>query len=58
MTPEGLDLTRAQLRGDYARARQIRSRCTLLDLAAESACLESMVGSLFEPGGFWAEAPG
>ena len=57
-TPEGLGLTHSQLRDAYARARQIRSRYTLLDLAAESGCLESMVASLFEPGGFWAEAPG
>jgi glycerol-1-phosphate dehydrogenase [NAD(P)+] len=58
VTPDGLGLTHAQLRGDYARARQIRSRYTLLDLAAEVGSLESLVASLFEPGGFWAEAPG
>ena len=57
-TPEGLGLTHAHLRGDYARARQIRSRYTLLDLAAECGCLESLVTLLFEPGGFWVESAG
>lgn len=57
-TPGGLGLTRAQLRGAYTLARQIRSRYTLLDLAAEAGCMEPLVTSLFAPGGFWAEAPG
>ncbi len=52
-TPEELGLTRAQLRRDYARARQIRSRYTLLDLAAEAGLLDPLVGSLFTQDGFW-----
>jgi glycerol-1-phosphate dehydrogenase [NAD(P)+] len=38
-TPEELGLTRAELQRDYARARQIRTRYTLLDLAAETGLL-------------------
>jgi glycerol-1-phosphate dehydrogenase [NAD(P)+] len=52
-TPEELGMTRAQLQRDYARARQIRSRYTLLDLAAEAGLLDSLVGSLFARDGFW-----
>jgi glycerol-1-phosphate dehydrogenase [NAD(P)+] len=55
-TPEELGLTRAQLKRDYARAGQIRSRYTLLDLAAETGQLDSLVGSLFTREGFWGRA--
>jgi glycerol-1-phosphate dehydrogenase [NAD(P)+] len=47
-----LDLDR--VRRSYALARQIRSRYTVLDLAAEAGCLEACVAELFAPGGFWA----
>jgi glycerol-1-phosphate dehydrogenase [NAD(P)+] len=52
-TPEELGLTRAELKRDYARARQIRTRYTLLDLAAETGLLDTLVGSLFTREGFW-----
>jgi glycerol-1-phosphate dehydrogenase [NAD(P)+] len=52
-TPEELGLTRAQLKRDYARARQIRTRYTLLDLAAETGLLDTLVSSLFARDGFW-----
>jgi glycerol-1-phosphate dehydrogenase [NAD(P)+] len=55
-TPEELGLTRPQLQRDYARARQIRTRYTLLDLAAEAGLLEPLVGSLFAPDGYWGRA--
>jgi glycerol-1-phosphate dehydrogenase [NAD(P)+] len=55
-TPEQLGLTRAQLKRDYTRARQIRSRYTLLDLAAESGRLDSLVDSLFSEEGYWGRA--
>lgn len=52
-TPEAIGLTPVELRRDYARARQIRTRYTLLDLAAETGRLDPLVGSLFTPDGFW-----
>ena len=48
----GRDL--AQLKSSFFLARQIRSRYTVLDLAAESGCFTACVDELFEPGGFWA----
>ncbi len=48
----GLDPDRFQ--SSYALARQIRSRYTVLDLAAEAGCLEACVAELFAPGAFWA----
>lgn len=47
----GLDQSRVRL--SYALARQIRSRYTVLDLAAEAGCLEECVAELFAPGEFW-----
>ena len=55
-TPEEIGLDRARLRGSYAQARQIRSRYTIFDLAAEAGCLPECVENLFAPGGFWFEA--
>jgi glycerol-1-phosphate dehydrogenase [NAD(P)+] len=37
----------------YARARTIRKRYTILDLAFEAGILEECVDELFAPGGFW-----
>jgi glycerol-1-phosphate dehydrogenase [NAD(P)+] len=39
---------------DYARARLIRRRYTLLDLLADLGWLERAVAALFAPGGFWS----
>lgn len=55
-TPEDIGLTPAELRRDYARARQIRTRYTLLDLACEAGQLGPLVDTLFTPGGFWSPA--
>jgi glycerol-1-phosphate dehydrogenase [NAD(P)+] len=55
-TPEEIGLDRARLKASYAQARQIRSRYTVFDLAAEANCLPKCVENLFAPGGFWFEA--
>jgi glycerol-1-phosphate dehydrogenase [NAD(P)+] len=47
----GIDLPR--LKQSYQRARHIRRRYTVFDLAAESGFLDSCVDELFTPGGFW-----
>ncbi len=39
----------------YRQAGMIRNRYTILDLAAETGCLEECLGELFSPGGFWVE---
>jgi glycerol-1-phosphate dehydrogenase [NAD(P)+] len=51
--PEEIGLDRARLQASYPQARQIRSRYTIFDLAAETSCLTSSVEVLFAPGGFW-----
>ena len=51
--PEEIGLDHARLKASYAQARQIRSRTTLFDLAAETGCLAECVENLFAPGGFW-----
>jgi glycerol-1-phosphate dehydrogenase [NAD(P)+] len=52
--PEEIGLRRADLRATYTRARTIRRRYTVLDLAHEAGVLEACVDELFAPGGFWA----
>src|SRR5918992_1121300 len=57
--PSELGLTAAAFRATYHRARMIRRRYTVLDLAAETGTFDELVDELFAPGGFWAdEAPG
>jgi glycerol-1-phosphate dehydrogenase [NAD(P)+] len=57
--PSELGLRAAAFRDTYHRARMIRRRYTVLDLAAETGVLGELVDGLFAPGGFWAdEAPG
>jgi glycerol-1-phosphate dehydrogenase [NAD(P)+] len=53
-TPEEIGLGREDLKETYFRARTIRSRYTVLDLAAETGVFEECVEELFAPGGFWA----
>ena len=53
-TPEEIGLTRDELRATYFRARTIRSRYTILDLAAEAGIFDECVEELFAPGGFWS----
>jgi glycerol-1-phosphate dehydrogenase [NAD(P)+] len=52
--PEDIGLSREELRATYTRARTIRRRYTLLDLAYEADILDDCVAELFAPGGFWA----
>jgi glycerol-1-phosphate dehydrogenase [NAD(P)+] len=52
--PRELGLAMGAFRDTYRRARMIRRRYTVLDLAAETGTLDELVGELFAPGGFWA----
>jgi glycerol-1-phosphate dehydrogenase [NAD(P)+] len=52
--PEEIGLSRAALRTTYTRARTIRRRYTVLDLAHEAGVLETCADELFAPGGFLA----
>jgi glycerol-1-phosphate dehydrogenase [NAD(P)+] len=53
-SPEEIGLYPDELRATYRRARMIRSRYTVLDLADEAGLLDECVEELFAPGGFWA----
>ena len=53
-SPEEIGLDAGKLRATYARARMIRSRYTVLDLAFETGVFDACVDELFSPGGFWA----
>ena len=50
---EQIGVSREQLKSNYFQARQIRSRYTIFDLAAETGCFESCVENMFARGGFW-----
>jgi glycerol-1-phosphate dehydrogenase [NAD(P)+] len=52
--PEEIGLGRDALRSTYTRARTIRRRFTVLDLAHETGVLAECVDELFAPGGFWS----
>ena len=52
--PSEIGLGPEDFRATYTRARMIRSRYTVLDLANETGILEGCVEELFSPGGFWA----
>ncbi len=52
-SPGEIGLGRDELRATYSRARTIRSRYTVLDLAAETGIFDECVDELFAPGGFW-----
>jgi glycerol-1-phosphate dehydrogenase [NAD(P)+] len=52
--PEEIRLDRDALRATYARARSIRRRYTVLDVAYEAGVLDVCVDELFAPGGFWS----
>ncbi|MEI7846251.1 MAG: sn-glycerol-1-phosphate dehydrogenase [Chloroflexota bacterium] len=51
--PEEIGWSIPQLKTCYFRARQIRSRYTVFDLAAETGCFEACVDEVFAPGGYW-----
>jgi glycerol-1-phosphate dehydrogenase [NAD(P)+] len=54
-TPEEIGLSRDDLRATYTRARTIRRRYTVLDLAHETGVLAACVDELFaKPGGLWS----
>jgi glycerol-1-phosphate dehydrogenase [NAD(P)+] len=53
--PSQLGLTAPAFRATYQRARMIRRRYTVLDLAAETGTLDELVDELFAPGKFWAD---
>jgi glycerol-1-phosphate dehydrogenase [NAD(P)+] len=55
--PSELGLTDSAFRATYQRARMIRRRYTVLDLATEAGVLGELVDELFAPGGFWADEP-
>lgn len=51
--PSEIGLTRAALKETFRRARQIRSRYTVLDVMWETGYLDTAVEALFAPGGFF-----
>jgi glycerol-1-phosphate dehydrogenase [NAD(P)+] len=55
-TPSELGLDRSAFKASYHRARMIRRRYTVLDLAAETGLLDECVDELFAPGGYFAAA--
>jgi hypothetical protein len=50
------DLGYLDIEATYLRARTIRKRYTVLDLAFEAGILEECVDELFAPDGFWGRA--
>jgi glycerol-1-phosphate dehydrogenase [NAD(P)+] len=55
-TPSELALTLATLRTTYRRARMIRSRYTVLDLAYETGLFDRCVAKMFSDSGFWGQS--
>jgi glycerol-1-phosphate dehydrogenase [NAD(P)+] len=53
-SPEEIGLGWEDFKATYSRARMIRSRYTVLDLAAETGIFDECVEELFASGGFWA----
>jgi glycerol-1-phosphate dehydrogenase [NAD(P)+] len=53
-TPGQIGLSVDAFRATYDRARTIRRRYTVLDLAHEAGVLADCVEELFAPGGYWA----
>ncbi len=54
--PVEIELRWEDFEATYSRARTIRKRYTVLDLAFETGILEECVGELFAPDGFWGRA--
>lgn len=57
-SPAEIGLSREDFRATYWRARTIRRRYNVLDLAVETGIFEDCVDELFAPGGFWAGKTG
>jgi glycerol-1-phosphate dehydrogenase [NAD(P)+] len=55
--PNEIGHSLSHLKTSYSLARQIRSRYTIFDFAAETGCFEECVNNLFGSGGFWEKAP-
>lgn len=51
--PEEIGISRARLRASFVRARHIRRRFTILDLAQRAGVFDSVLDELFQPGGPW-----
>src|ERR687897_53342 len=54
--PVEIGLNWEDFEATYSRARTVRKRYTVLDLAFETGILEECVGELFAPDGFWGRA--
>jgi glycerol-1-phosphate dehydrogenase [NAD(P)+] len=54
-SPEEIGLGWEDFRATYSRARMIRSRYTVLDLAAETGIFDECVEELFGTDGFWSQ---
>jgi glycerol-1-phosphate dehydrogenase [NAD(P)+] len=54
ISPDEIGLGWAEFEATYSRARMIRSRYTVLDLAAETGIFSECIEELFAPSGFWA----
>jgi glycerol-1-phosphate dehydrogenase [NAD(P)+] len=52
--PSEIGLSLDAFKDTYRRARMIRRRYTVLDLATDASMLDEAVEELFSPGGFWA----
>ncbi len=55
--PAQIGISLDKLKHTYYQAQTIRSRYTIMDALFETGQLNSMIDSLFEPGGFWADNP-
>ncbi|HET7480268.1 MAG TPA: sn-glycerol-1-phosphate dehydrogenase [Rubrobacteraceae bacterium] len=58
VSPAEIGLSWDDFRATYARARTIRRRYNVLDLAVETGVFDECVEELFAPGGFWARETG
>jgi len=56
--PTDIGLTLPQVKESYVKARQIRSRYTVLDLATETGCLTECIEGVFSSIGLWPISPG
>ncbi len=55
--PSDIGLSLDDFKDTYQRARMIRRRYTVLDLATEAGILDECIDEMFAVGGFWARDP-
>ena len=55
--PEDIGISRVRLRASFWQAFYIRRRFTVLDLAARTGLLDTMLNDIFGPGGIWPAGP-